>query len=139
MIPAPSALGSVLVVEDDPDLADCLSDLLTATGYRVAVLESAFGAAALIRRERPAAILLDLGLPFRSGLSLLAELKADPHTAAAPILILSAYHELLPEARRSHVAAVLAKPFDLAELFRVLARVVGAAPGAGSRPRPMIS
>ena len=131
-MPAPPALGPILLVEDDPDLTDCLADLLADAGYRVSSSPSAFGAAALIRRERPATILLDLGLPFRPGTALLAELTADPRTAAIPLIVLSAHHAILPEARRAQAVAVLAKPFDAAELLRVLAEVVGGARGAGT-------
>jgi CheY-like chemotaxis protein len=125
MMPAPPALGPILIVEDDPDL-------LADAGYRVEIVDSAFGTATLIRRERPAAILLDLELPFRPGTAHLDELTADPRTAAIPIIILSANHALLPDARRPQAAAVLAKPFDAAELLRVLAEVVGEARAPGT-------
>jgi CheY-like chemotaxis protein len=120
MIHAQKQLGSILVVEDDPDVNRCLTELLTAAGYRAVALESALGAAAIVRREQPAVILLDLGLPFRSGSALLAELTGDPATAAIPIIILSANLEVLTAARRSHAAAVLAKPFETAELLRTI-------------------
>ena len=87
MTHAPRQLGPILVVEDDPDLILFLGELLTSAGYRVAAVDSTLGTAALIRRERPAAILLDLGLPYRSGVSLLAELKAQPDTTAIPVII----------------------------------------------------
>ena len=53
-----------------------LTDILTAYDYEVSASESAFGAAAMVRDLHPSVVLLDLGLPFRPGSSLLAELKA---------------------------------------------------------------
>lgn len=103
----------ILIVEDDETLLDLFSEALNAVGYEVATQDSAFGAAARVRDLRPAAVLLDLGLPFRPGSSLLAELKADARTAAVPVLIMSGLPEALSDERRALAAAVLAKPFQL--------------------------
>ena len=110
----------VLVIEDDPRLTILLTMVLSGGGYAVAPLDSALGAVALARGLRPAAIVLDLGLPYRSGASLLAELKADPDTAHIPVIVVSALAETLPEDRRALAAAVLPKPFSPRELLDVL-------------------
>jgi two-component system response regulator len=102
----------VLVVEDDPGVAALLADVLAGAGYAPTTIGSALGAAPLVRRLRPAIVLLDLGLPYRSGGALLGELKADPATVAIPVLVVSALTEALPPARRALAAGVVAKPFD---------------------------
>ena len=101
-----------LVVEDDPGLAGLLSTTLAGGGYAVTVTDSALGAAELTRRVRPDVILLDLALPYRSGASLLAELKADPDTAAIPVIIVSAFTDTLAAERRALAADVIQKPFS---------------------------
>jgi DNA-binding response OmpR family regulator len=121
--PAGPAGPVVLVVEDDPGVAALLADVLAGAGYAPATTASALGAAALARRLRPAAVLLDLGLPYRSGGALLGDLKADPATAAIPVLVVSALADALPPARRALAAGVVAKPFSPAAL---LAAVRGA-------------
>ena len=89
-------------------------------GYEVTAVDSAFGLAGLVRDLQPAAILLDLGLPFRPGVDLLSELKADARTAQVPVIVLSGLTEILTEERRALAAAVLAKPFDMERLLDVL-------------------
>ena len=119
---------AVLVVEDDPGVAALLADLLTAGGYAPTTTDSALGAVALIRRLRPAVVLLDLGLPYRSGGALLGDLKADPATAAVPVLVVSGLAEALPPALRALAAGVLAKPVRPAALLAaVRARAAAAA------------
>ena len=112
-----------LVVEDDPGGAALLAEVLAGAGYAPTTTDSALGAAALARRLRPAVILLDLGLPYRSGGALLADLKADPATAGVPVLVVSGLADALPPARRALAAGVVAKPFSPAAL---LAAVRGA-------------
>ena len=119
----------VLVIEDDPSIRDVLTDLLVSAGYEVTATESVFGAQALVKRRRPAVILLDLGLPYRSGASLLAALKADATTASIPIIIISALPNTLTAERRALASYVIEKPFDVEA---VLSRVRGLC--AGDQP-----
>ena len=90
---------AVLVVEDDPGVAALLAEVLAGAGYAPTTTDSALGAAALARRLRPAVVLLDLGLPYRSGGALLGDLKADPATAGIPVLVVSALADARPSGR----------------------------------------
>jgi DNA-binding response OmpR family regulator len=130
MVPGADAAVTrrVLVVEDDERVASVWTQALADEGYEVRTQESALGMAGLLRAWRPDVLLLDLGLPYRSGASLLAELKGDPATAAIPVVIVSAAPDALPPEYRGLAAAVLAKPFDLE---RVLALLAGLWPAAG--------
>ena len=94
-----------------------LIDALTTHGYEVESRDSVFGAAALVRDLHPAAVLLDLGLPFRQGSALLTELKVNPDTADVPVLVMSGMPEVLSEERRAMAAAILAKPFRIGDLL----------------------
>ena len=107
----------VLIVEDDPSLGDVIADVLRSAGYEVTALTSGFGVAGAVRRLDPCAVLLDLGLPFRPGSSVLADLKADPRTRHVPVLVLSGMTEALSAERRSQAAAVLSKPIDMSDLL----------------------
>ncbi len=110
----------VLVIEDDPHITDLLSDVLSGDGYTVTSADSVLGAATLIRRFRPCAIVLDLGLPYRSGASLLSDLKADPDTAHISVIVVSALPETLTPERRALAAKVLAKPISIRDLLRAV-------------------
>ena len=107
---------SALVVEDDPSMQHLETEVLSGAGYAVTATDSALGAVTLARRLNPDAIVLDLGLPYRSGASLLAELKADHATAHIPVVVVSGMAEILPDRRRELATAVLPKPFDPEEL-----------------------
>jgi CheY-like chemotaxis protein len=110
----------VLIVEDEPGLAEVVTEILRDEGYDVTATDSAIGAGALVRSVAPHAILLDLGLPYRSGASLLAELKADPRTAHIPVLVVTGAPEVLAGGRRGLAAAVLPKPFGAQTLLDAL-------------------
>ena len=110
----------VLVIEDDPGMQRMLGTILGFEGYAVTATDSAFGAASLVRRLRPDVILLDLGLPYRSGVSLLARLKADPGTAPVPVPVVSGMTEILSDQRRALAAAVIAKPFSPEDLLEAV-------------------
>ena len=119
----------VLVVEDEPGVATLVADVLAGAGYAPATTDSALGAVALVKGLRPAVLVLDLGLPYRSGGALLDDLLADPATAALPVVVISAFAEVLPLSRRARMAGVLDKPFSPAALVAA----VRAAAGGGQR------
>lgn len=81
---------SVLVVEDDPEFAHILYDLAHEMGYRCLVAHGAEDGLALASTHLPDAILLDMGLPDRSGLSLLQQLKEKSITRHIPVHVVSA-------------------------------------------------
>ena len=83
-------MSTVLLVEDDPDIRHLVSYKLTKGGFDV--VEAADGVAALheARRHRPDLIILDVRMPRMSGLEVCRELRAAPHTAHVPIIMLTA-------------------------------------------------
>ena len=107
----------VLVIEDDPELVAVMTEVLAEEGYDVTSTQSALGAAALAARLHPDLIVLDLGLPYRSGASLLAEFKATASTADIPVLVVSGIAQTLRGQRRAMADAVLPKPFGIRELL----------------------
>jgi CheY-like chemotaxis protein len=111
------------VVEDDPDTGVLLADVLGDEGYRVHVMHTALGTLGEIERLHPAAILLDLALPYRSGAALLMDLKTDPATASIPVIVVSAYLDTLSPERAALATTLLGKPFEVPDL---LAAVQGA-------------
>lgn len=81
---------SVLVVEDDAEFAQILYDLAHEMGYRCLVAHGAEDGLELASTYLPDAILLDMGLPDRSGLSLLQQLKERSLTRHIPVHVVSA-------------------------------------------------
>ena len=81
----------ILVVEDNEINQVLVRAVLEMDGLRVAVAASADEAREAIRNESPGVILMDVQLPGEDGLSLTRELKADPATAAIPVVALTAH------------------------------------------------
>ncbi len=79
----------VLVIEDDPTFAQILYDLAHELGYDCLVAHSAEHGIMLATQFLPAAILLDMGLPDRNGLSVLEQLKHNPLTRHLPVHVVS--------------------------------------------------
>ncbi|HEX5286428.1 MAG TPA: response regulator [Polaromonas sp.] len=87
----PPSARLVLVIEDDVSFAQILYDLAHELHYSCLVAHSAENGFALATQFVPAAILLDMSLPDRSGLSLLQRLKENPQTRHIPVHVVSAY------------------------------------------------
>ncbi len=115
---------TILVAEDDRTIRRNLVLLLEAEGFRA--LDAADGDAALacIRAERPDAVLLDLKMPRRDGLSVLAEL--GPALADLPVIVITALggSGAAIEAMRRGAYDYLSKPFDLDEVLITLRRAL---------------
>jgi CheY-like chemotaxis protein len=124
----------VVVVEDDPETRELELFLLGAEGYRVVGVADGETAAETIEREAADLVILDLMLPGKDGIQVLAELGRAPATATTPVIVVSAYagHARGREALRNEpqVRRILEKPFDLAELLDAVAHELGP-PGAG--------
>lgn len=115
----------VLLVEDDAWIRTFLRDVLIDAGYTV--LEAADGRTGLRLAEQapPHLILLDLAMPEFTGMDVLMELRGRPWAKGVPVLILSAYANLLGVRRAGPVAGVLRKPLDVSELLLAIDRALG--------------
>jgi len=122
--PAGRGRAGVLIVDDYAPIRDLVRLVLEGAGY--AVREAADGAAALrrVRAAPPDAILLDLEMPGLDGPGFLAAYRAGPGPHA-PVVVMTATTEAARRATALGAAGWLGKPFDLAELRAVVARVAG--------------
>jgi two-component system OmpR family response regulator/two-component system response regulator QseB len=126
----------ILLVEDDRLLGDGLQAGLTQAGYAVDWLRDGEAAVAALSTESFAAVVLDLGLPKRDGLSVLQWLRGRHDTT--PVLILSARDQLEDRVRGLDLGAddYVLKPFDLDEIAARLRALVRRAHG---RPEPLLA
>jgi signal transduction histidine kinase/CheY-like chemotaxis protein/CHASE3 domain sensor protein len=85
-----STSRSLLIIEDDPAFARILLDLAHEREFQGLLATTAEDGLAMAKRYRPSAIILDVGLPDRSGLSVLDALKRDPLTRHVPVHVISA-------------------------------------------------
>jgi len=128
----------LLLVEDDPLLGDGLRAGLTQSGYVVEWVrdgDEALSLLAMPAKEPFAAVVLDLGLPRRDGLSVLSAMRSKGNTT--PVLVLTARDTVQDRISGLDAGAddYLVKPFDLDELTARLRALIRRASG---RATPMI-
>ena len=113
--------GDVLIVDDDPDLVETIEMLLEGQGYRCRHAANGKEALAEVAMAIPSLILLDMLMPIMNGWDTARELRAR-YGRGIPIVVLTAAEHA--GARGDEVGAddVLAKPFDIQQLLRVVAR-----------------
>jgi two-component system response regulator FixJ len=104
--------SELFVVDDDATTRDALAVVFTLAGYKVSLFAEAASFAAAARARRPAAVLLDLHLPDRSGVEVLREINAQNYPA--PIFILSGDGDVAcaVEAVKCGAFDYMLKPFD---------------------------
>lgn len=112
----------LLVVEDDDTFAAILRDLSREMGFRCVVAPNAEEALALAKEHMPNAIVLDVGLPDQSGLSVLDQLKRDVRTRHIPIHVVSAEDHAGTAYSLGAVGYAL-KPIKREELVQVLEKL----------------
>jgi DNA-binding response OmpR family regulator len=130
----------VLIVEDEPDVARLLSYTLTGAGFTVQVAASKVAAFAKAKEKRPEVIVLDLMLLDGSGFDLCKELRADPDTADAGILMLTARGDAEDRITGLEAGAddYVVKPFVVREvLLRVTALAARVAELRGNQSQPV--
>jgi CheY-like chemotaxis protein len=113
----------VLLIEDNPDVAEALRELLELLGHPVEVALTGSEGVEKARQLCPDVVLCDLGLPGMDGYAVAAALRADPATAGARLIALTGYGQE-ENIRRSAAAgfdAHLTKPVSLDDLKRHLA------------------
>ncbi len=115
----------ILVVEDEPKIADTISAGLRAAGYDVVTAATGEDGFFMLHSHRPALMVLDLGLPRRSGMELLQQIRAM--NIQLPILILTSNTSVDDRVTALDAGAddFLLKPFSVSELcarVRAIAR-----------------
>ncbi|MGC1640553.1 MAG: response regulator [Pseudolabrys sp.] len=104
--------GDLFIVDDDAMMRDALSVVFTVAGYRVTGFVDGETFLAAARARTPAAVLLDLHLPAKSGLAVLKELDARTYPAPIPIVTGDGDVSSAVEAVKSGPLDYLVKPLD---------------------------
>ena len=128
-------MRTILVVEDEPQIAGIVRDYLEHAGFAVIAAGDGAAALALVRARRPDALVLDLGLPRVDGLDVIRAIRRD---SRVPILILSARGDETDRVAGLELGAddYVVKPFSPRELVarvRAVLRRAEAVPLADER------
>ncbi len=110
--------GTLLIVEDEPDILSLLTDHFSAEGYAVFGAGTGTDAIMQARARQPDLILLDVMMPGMSGFDVCNILRDFPETRTTPIIFLTAMSETPRKVMGLRLGAsdYVTKPFDLREL-----------------------
>ena len=110
---------SILIADDDSNIALALRFLMEMDGYQVRVVADGDAALAAVEKHRPDIVILDVMMPRRSGIEVCAAVRADPAIASTRIIMLSA-RGMDRERRRGLRAGAdeyITKPFSTHEVL----------------------
>jgi len=88
-----SAQPKVLVVDDDPDILDAITTILSTQPYSIDTARDGIECVDKVRADVPDLIVLDLLMPKKDGFAVVRELRDNPRYAKVPILILTSVRE----------------------------------------------
>jgi two-component system, OmpR family, phosphate regulon response regulator PhoB len=111
-------MQSLLVVEDESDIAELLRHVFSKEGFQVGVAHNGLTALEVLRREPPDLVVLDWMLPELSGIDVLKEIRARPETRMVPVILLTARREEIDRVLGLELGAddYVTKPFSAREL-----------------------
>lgn len=117
---------SILIIEDDEELASVLSTRLTSQGYDVVSAATGARGLARARTERPDLVLLDLKLPDVDGFAVCQELADSPETCGIPVIVLSGMErpDIVRRSRAAGCRYFVRKPYDPNALLTLMERAI---------------
>jgi CheY-like chemotaxis protein len=117
----------ILIIEDNEKNRKLVRDVLEVKGYRTIESETAEQGLDLAKSQAPALILMDIQLPGMDGITAMKQLKADPLTAAIPIIAITA--SAMTHNRTTMLAegfdGYQTKPISLKDFLAEVERVLG--------------
>ena len=117
---AVTAPGRVLIVDDEPDVLDVLTDIVGAFGYDISTGINGAEALAIVRMTPPDVVLLDLTMPVMSGREVLTHLQADHPNIPVVVVAAQVDAELALHLEALGAYGYISKPFEVAEIEEAL-------------------
>ncbi len=121
------ARSAVVVVDDEAPIVEVVREALGDEGLRTLACAHGAEAHACIRQERPYLVILDLQMPMVDGVEVFQQMRADPATAATPVIFLTANAHILEQRLPNYQelgAQLLRKPFNIDDLIEAISRVL---------------
>jgi len=129
----------VLIVDDNPDVLDIVSELVSSHGYRAITASGGREAIEKAKSESPDLILLDINMPDMDGWSVLRTLKQEGLTNKIKVMMLTAYTDIGTDifGLQDVVAGYVRKPFKNSELEQKMKEILEATEGLTLEPTPV--
>ncbi len=123
-----SVAKTVIVIEDERNIIEAISFILSRDGWDVATHSNGHDAVDAVRARRPDIVILDVMLPGRSGFDILQDIREDAELGQTPVLMLTARGQEKDRemAERAGASAYMTKPFSNAEVLDAVRALVAA-------------
>ena len=117
----------VLVIEDEPNIIEAISFILSRDGWNVKTHSNGHDAVDVARARSPDLIVLDVMLPGKSGFDILHEIRGDESLGQIPVLMLTARGQKKDRemAERAGASRYMTKPFSNADFLDAVRELVG--------------
>ena len=116
----------ILVVEDDPQVARLIALVLQRHGHKSEIVSDGHTAADRAKELMPSIIFADLTIKGMNGEALCSTLKSEATTRGIPYIVLSGDRDIAQKARQCGADDYMGKPFEFADLIRLVDKYVGA-------------
>lgn len=119
---------TVVIIEDEPDAAEMLGEMMRVSGFRVVKSYTSNSALNLISSEMPDVVILDIMMPDISGLDVLRSMQQEPKLAEIPVVVVSAksMSSDIKIGMDAGASAYLTKPVGFLDLKETIFRVTQA-------------
>ena len=116
----------VLLIEDEPNIIEAISFILSRDGWEVATHSNGHTALDAIKQREPDVIILDVMLPGRSGYEILGDIRSDADMQVLPVLMLTARGQTKDRemAERAGANMFMTKPFSNADVLNAVKELV---------------
>jgi CheY-like chemotaxis protein len=122
-----SRVSRILIVDDDPNIVQMLSDILTDEGYEVATATQSLRAFDRAKESQPDLILMDIMMPYLDGLDQIKLLSLDDDLKDIPIIVITAKARALDgieDLRALRIVDYLYKPFEISDLLEKIGKAI---------------
>jgi two-component system, OmpR family, phosphate regulon response regulator PhoB len=114
----------ILIIEDDPDIAEVITIILTDDGHRVTTITEATNIVDTVQEIKPDLVITDYILNGINGGEYCSQLKHDPRTSHLPVIILSGYGRVLDSLGHYGADQIIHKPFSNDDLSAKVAALL---------------
>src|SRR5215468_10263626 len=134
-------MTKIVIVEDDPTLAETLAENLSEEEYEVVIAADGERGLAQIRANLPDLVVLDIMLPVLDGLSVCRIIRKDPTTSHIPIIMLTARGTEVDKivGLESGADDYIVKPFGLGEFLARVRAVLRRLPGRATSQDELVA
>lgn len=132
--------GPILLIEDDADIREAMGEYLEASGYTVVTAGDGKVGLEVLRRERPAVVILDMHLPLIDGSRVLQSLRSMTGLSDVPVIIVTGGQPGMTQrtaaqyATALNVQQIFVKPVEMAKVLAAVQRFARSTSAAAGPP-----